>query len=170
MSRIYLTLERKFSQLVERPPPQRAIYVAGILTTGRTEPVSFVILSSLPLYYNHMDLVSSVFSVLFAWLVFNAIQAIYRLYLHPLAKFSGPRAAALSTRWLHRLANTGKAEEEFERLHHFYGTYPILPLLTNACSLLIRDRNSRITDRPKRAAYHKYFTLQDNLPCIPTIP
>lgn len=51
-------------------------------------------------------------------------SSVYRHYFHPLAKFPGPFAAASSTRWMYKVLMTGHAEEEFEKLHEQYRTFP----------------------------------------------
>lgn len=66
-------------------------------------------------------LVAAVTTLLAAILaVFAAVDCIYKLYLHPLAKFPGPTAACLSRRWLHRVSMDGHPEELFEALHQKY--------------------------------------------------
>jgi cytochrome P450 len=67
---------------------------------------------------------SGVLLLLFA-VVYKSWQAIYRLYLHPLSNFPGPREAALSTTWLFNLSQTGQQEQEFERLHQKYRTHAL---------------------------------------------
>lgn len=47
-------------------------------------------------------------------------QCIYRLFFHPICSFPGPRAAAISTRWVEKVTQSGWPETEFERLHKFY--------------------------------------------------
>ncbi|KAL1631249.1 hypothetical protein SLS54_000008 [Diplodia seriata] len=49
--------------------------------------------------------------------VFCTLQAVYRLYFHPLAKFRGPRVASISSSWLDKQADAGNPEEVFEKLH-----------------------------------------------------
>ncbi|KAI5917039.1 cytochrome P450 [Camillea tinctor] len=53
-------------------------------------------------------------------MVFIVTRGIYRLYLHPLCHFPGPRRAALSNDWIYTISRAGKLEEAFERLHRKY--------------------------------------------------
>ncbi|KAK2875011.1 hypothetical protein FQN49_001853 [Arthroderma sp. PD_2] len=50
----------------------------------------------------------------------RVLAFVYGRYLHPLAQFPGPAAAASSTRWLYKVSMTGHAEEAFEVLHERY--------------------------------------------------
>jgi hypothetical protein len=45
----------------------------------------------------------------------------YRLRYHRLAKFPGPRAAAVSKDWLYKISMEGDPEAEFARLHEAHG-------------------------------------------------
>jgi hypothetical protein len=47
----------------------------------------------------------------------------YRVRYHPLAKFPGPRAAAISKDWLYKISETGDPAAEFARLHEAYGVF-----------------------------------------------
>lgn len=52
--------------------------------------------------------------------------ALYRLYLSPLAKFPGPKLAAL-TSWVefyHDVIRRGQYTFEIIKMHEKYGTYP----------------------------------------------
>lgn len=77
--------------------------------------------------------VLSLFSLftLFNLLVFGILLliwlAIYRLYLHPLAKFPGPKLAALS-RWYEFYYNVirgGLFWREIEKMHEQYGMWKV---------------------------------------------
>lgn len=57
-----------------------------------------------------------------AFLAFQLLKAVYRLYFHPLSKFRGPRAAAVSRRWQANLVKTGSPETEYEKLHKAFST------------------------------------------------
>ena len=61
------------------------------------------------------------------WMLYWAIESVYNLYLHPLSKFPGPRAACLSTRWVFKVSQAGHAEEVFEDLHREYSESANLP-------------------------------------------
>ncbi|KAF8856700.1 cytochrome P450 [Acephala macrosclerotiorum] len=51
------------------------------------------------------------------------IRTIYRLYFHPLAKFPGPRLAAVSQLWFARSWYYGKYFQDIEELHKQYGDF-----------------------------------------------
>jgi hypothetical protein len=48
-------------------------------------------------------------------------RILYLVYFHPLSKFSGPTAAAYSTRWIYKLSEQGNVEAELQELHEKYG-------------------------------------------------
>ena len=52
---------------------------------------------------------------------FQLLKTVYRLHFHPLSKFPGPRAAAISRRWQAKLVNAGYPEVEYEKLHQGFG-------------------------------------------------
>lgn len=54
---------------------------------------------------------------------FWVLRAVYYLTLHPLARYSGPRSAAVSTWWIYRLSKTYRIEQRLEQLHKQYGEY-----------------------------------------------
>jgi hypothetical protein len=45
----------------------------------------------------------------------------YSIWLHPLSKFPGPRAAAFSRRWIYKLSENAFVEADLARLHEVYG-------------------------------------------------
>lgn len=52
--------------------------------------------------------------------------AVYRLSLHPLAKFPGPRLAAVTRLWKAYWQCTSSFTHELIKLHEIYGKYLIL--------------------------------------------
>lgn len=66
-----------------------------------------------------------VWSAVAGWLAYVAFGAIYRLFFHPLSRFPGPRAAAL-TRWYefyYDVVKPGQFIWKIESLHEKYGTF-----------------------------------------------
>ncbi|CAF3577128.1 unnamed protein product [Fusarium graminearum] len=59
------------------------------------------------------------------YLVYLVVDRIYKLYLHPLAKFPGPPEACLSKKWLLRVSEEGNPERVFEKLHEKYNSKAI---------------------------------------------
>ncbi len=56
--------------------------------------------------------------------IYFAALAVYRLYLHPLAKFPGPRLAAV-TSWYegyYEIVKNGQYSRQISNLHDQYGT------------------------------------------------
>lgn len=58
------------------------------------------------------------------------VTIIYRVHIHPLSKFPGPRLAALTGLYEIYFAawGTGSFEDEIERMHEKYGQCPFLSL------------------------------------------
>ncbi|KAL5358774.1 cytochrome P450 [Aspergillus floccosus] len=87
---------------------------------------------------------------------------LYRRYLHPLAKFPGPAAAAVSTQWLYRTLMTRHAEEIFEKLHAQYHTKA---LRISPNELHISDPHqykviyNQLNPFPKHAAFYDGFNV-----------
>jgi hypothetical protein len=61
-------------------------------------------------------------SVLGSCLVFWVARAVYRVYLHPLKNFPGPKAAAVSGKWLYEITKDGRPDAVYEQLHYQLGT------------------------------------------------
>lgn len=59
--------------------------------------------------------------ILVLYAAYRGVLLVWRLRFHPLAKFPGPRAAAVSDRWLYALSKAGHPEAEFDKLHRDFG-------------------------------------------------
>jgi hypothetical protein len=71
--------------------------------------------------------------------LYRFVRDIYRLRYHKLAKFPGPRAAAVSTDWLYKVSMEGDPEAEFARLHEAYGMSRLkLAVVTPSLNTLYR--------------------------------
>lgn len=69
-------------------------------------------------------LVNATLAALVAWALYLLSGAIYRLYFHPLAKFPGPRLAAL-TGWYefyHDVVRRGLLIWKIQEMHDKYGS------------------------------------------------
>lgn len=68
-----------------------------------------------------------VYIAIFSWLLYLGTGGLYRLYFHPLTKFSGPKLAAL-TGWCkfhHEIIHRGRFIWKLQELHDRQG--PIVP-------------------------------------------
>ncbi|KAF5701364.1 trichodiene oxygenase cytochrome P450 [Fusarium mundagurra] len=59
------------------------------------------------------------------YFLYAAVDRFYKLHLHPLAKFPGPKKACLSQKWLLRVSEQGNPEHVFEKLHEKYNSRAI---------------------------------------------
>lgn len=96
----------------------------AVLSTSATElkldmiPTSSQILSMSTLARGGILLVTfGLFRLVYTWL-----RSIYRVHFHPLAKFPGPREAAISRDWEFKIATANGAypEKVYEKLHKEY--------------------------------------------------
>lgn len=84
-----------------------------------------------------MSVAHMCYTALFTWIAYLVVGAVYRLYFHPLAKFPGPKLAAL-TGWYefyHDIIHKGQFIWKLQELHDKYG--PIIRISPE--ELHIRD-------------------------------
>lgn len=70
-----------------------------------------------------VPIISSFYVIFGAWLIYLVALGVYRLYFHPLAKFPGPKIAAV-TRWYecyHDLYHRGMFIWKVQEMHDRYG-------------------------------------------------
>lgn len=77
-------------------------------------------ISKLPLQLHFESVVGACF---FLWICYLVSLAIYRLHLHPLAKFPGPKLAALSNYYemYYEVVERGQFTFHIRELHNQYG-------------------------------------------------
>ncbi|KAL2205691.1 cytochrome P450 [Sarocladium strictum] len=101
-----------------------------------------------------------------AIVTYRTLRAIYRLYLHPLSKFPGPRSAALSRKWVAKTVSSGFPEKEYEKLHKEFGT-TALRIAPNQLhisdSSLYRVIYNQSNPFPKEKAFYETFESQHTI-------
>jgi hypothetical protein len=83
---------------------------------------------------------SILLTALGGWISYLFVLAIYRLYFHPLAKFPGPRLAALTNgyEFYYDAIKGGMYLKKIEKLHEKYGSLIIILSLSFFLSLCSR--------------------------------
>ncbi|KAI0478205.1 cytochrome P450 [Xylaria cf. heliscus] len=67
-------------------------------------------------------MIINILALVLIYVSYRALLALWRVKFHPLAKFAGPRAAAISNDWQYAVQRRGQSVLEFEKLHQEYGT------------------------------------------------
>ncbi|RDB27710.1 hypothetical protein Hypma_003304 [Hypsizygus marmoreus] len=148
-----LLSHRQFNKVEPRPLPFIASLIFGTLSTA-----------SIMILFNEASLLQALrFSCLstVVYLAFlSASVSIYRLSpWHPLARFPGPRPAAITKWWMvHRILFKGGRHTYFEKLHNEYGPWvrvgpnEVSVNLPNAMRSIYKlDRGSFYTGTPAKA-------------------
>jgi cytochrome P450 len=92
--------------------------------------------------------------------------ALYRLYLHPLAKFPGPPAAKVTSYWLYKLVYGGTEASTLAKLHAKYG--PIVRIAPNELDIATGEALNTIYVKGGgflKPAYYSNFNI-DGYPTI----
>ena len=80
-----------------------------------------------PDLFSH-GLADAIFILIAAWSCYSGLIVLYRLYLHPLRRFPGPKVAA-ATLWYETYFDVfrgGQYTFEIERMHEQYGMQNVL--------------------------------------------
>jgi hypothetical protein len=84
------------------------------------------------------------------WISYLIVLLVYRLYFHPLAKFPGPRLAAITGgyEFYYDAIKGGMYLKKIEKLHEKYGNYNflchLLFSLSNSISFYYSSRDLRL--------------------------
>jgi hypothetical protein len=101
------------------------------------------------------------YALFFLFILYRVLKVIYNLYLHPLAKFPGPKFAAATHfyEFYWSIIRDGEFIWEIERLHKKYGTLAIQSFVL----ALSNNRRSYCPYNPSRASYQRPLILQRNI-------
>ncbi|KAH7115002.1 cytochrome P450 [Dendryphion nanum] len=112
-----------------------------------------------------MSYLGAILSLCAFYVVFWCLRALYRLTLHPLAKWPGSKLAAVSTEWYEwywNMRREGELLHEIERLHKIHG--PVIRIGAN--ELHVNDPDFYLSITNVSSSFHKEpeFYRQISLP------
>ncbi|KAJ4135277.1 hypothetical protein NW768_004899 [Fusarium equiseti] len=116
--------------------------------TSTLQKVEVALPTALQPWTSHFVAIIVVFTLSMLWKVYTTI---YNLYFHPLARFPGPREAALSQDWIYKNSLSGQIEPLLEKLHDQYKSHAIR----------IAPNELHITDV---SLYNKIYSQKDPWP------
>ncbi|KAJ4186451.1 hypothetical protein NW755_007746 [Fusarium falciforme] len=97
-------------------------------------------------------------------ILFYSLRSLYRIHLHPLSKFPGPREAAKSDLWLYHQSLSTFPEATFEELHQKYRKSKAIRIAPNELHIADTRLYKAIYKQSNPFPKHEAFYLGFNAP------